>query len=243
MKLVLLAAGKSSRIYNDIGYNKCLIKIKGKTLIQHIIDNASNCGIKDIIVVVGFNPKKILENLKNYKNIKFVYNKKFKTTDMVYSAFLALKNLKSDVLISYTDIFYDKSLFSLLKKKDFRNITIPYTKDWIKIWKLRKKNIIADAETFYKDKNNFLTEIGKKLTKKNFRSVKGQFMGVIFFPKSSIPNFKYHYLHKNKKKKIQFTEFLNNLIKFNIKIKCKEYNKYWYEIDDKKDYENIINKI
>ena len=172
MKLVLLAAGKSSRIYNDIGFNKCLIKIKGKTLIQHIIDNAISNGIKDIVVVVGFNPKKIIESLKNYKNIKFVHNKKFKTTDMVYSAFLALKNIKSDVIISYTDIYYDKSIFSSLKKIDNKNITIPYVEDWIKVWKLRKKNIIGDAETFYKNKNNFLIEIGKKLTKKNFKLVK-----------------------------------------------------------------------
>ena len=243
MKLVLLAAGKSSRIYKDIGFNKCLIKIKGKTLIQHIIDNAISNGIKDIVVVVGFNPKKIIENLKNYKNIKFVYNKKFGSTDMVYSAFLAIKNIKSDVLISYTDIYYDKSLFSSLKKIDYRNITIPYIEDWIKVWKLRKKNIIGDAETFYKNKNNFLIEIGRKLTKKNFKSVKGQFMGIIFLPKNSIQNLRNHYLYKNKKKKIQFTEFINNLIKSNFKIKCKKYTKFWYEIDDKKDYQNILSRI
>lgn len=243
MKLILLAAGKSSRIYKDIGFNKCLIKIKGKTLIQHIIDNAINKGIEDIVVVVGFNPKKIVDNLKNYKNIKFVYNKKFRTTDMVYSAFLALKNIKSDVLISYTDIYYDESLFSSLKKIDFRNITIPYIENWKKVWKLRKKNILIDAETFYKDKNNFLIEIGRKLTKKNIKSVKGQFMGIVVLPKNFISNFKSHYLYKNKKKKIQFTEFLNSLIKSNFKIKCKKYKNFWYEIDDKKDYLNLLNKI
>ena len=46
MKLVLLAAGKSSRIYKDIGFNKCLIKIKGKTLIQHIIEHIVKKKIK-----------------------------------------------------------------------------------------------------------------------------------------------------------------------------------------------------
>ena len=57
MKLILLAAGKSSRIYNDIGFNKCLIKIRNKSLIKHIIDNAYEEGIKDISIIVGYKSK------------------------------------------------------------------------------------------------------------------------------------------------------------------------------------------
>ena len=42
MKLLLLAAGKSSRIFENIKKNKCLIKIKNKTLIQNIIDRINS---------------------------------------------------------------------------------------------------------------------------------------------------------------------------------------------------------
>ena len=63
MKLILLAAGKSSRIFTKIKTNKCLIKINNKTLIKHIIDNAKNSGIKNIDIVTGFKPYNIRTSL------------------------------------------------------------------------------------------------------------------------------------------------------------------------------------
>ena len=62
MKLILLAAGKSSRIYNDININKCLIKINDQTLLEKIINNAIKSKIKLIDVVTGFKPKNIKKN-------------------------------------------------------------------------------------------------------------------------------------------------------------------------------------
>jgi choline kinase len=242
MKLILLAAGKSSRIFRDIGYNKCLIKIKGKSLIRHIIDNAILNDINDISIVVGYKSKKIIDHLSEYRNLKFIYNKKYNTTDMVYSAYLAFKNSRKDVLITYTDIFYNKSLFSKIKKNRLRNITVPYLTNWQKIWKIRKKNIFKDAETFYRDKKNNLIEIGKKINKANLKYIKGQFMGLIFIPKSKIYVAKNFYLKRNLKKKIQFTEFLNALVEDRINVKCIEYKNYWYEIDDKNDLKNMLLK-
>ena len=67
MKLLLLAAGRSSRIFKDINKNKCLIKIKNKSLIQNIIDNAYKSSIKKIDVVTGFKPENIKKDLKKYK--------------------------------------------------------------------------------------------------------------------------------------------------------------------------------
>ena len=65
MKLILLAAGKSSRIFNKIKINKCLIKINRKSLIRHLIDNAKKVGIEDIDIVVGFKSQNIKRSLNN----------------------------------------------------------------------------------------------------------------------------------------------------------------------------------
>ena len=94
MKLVLLAAGKSSRIFDKIKKNKCLIKINNKSLIQSIIDNAYQSSIEDIDIITGFKPENIKIDLKNYKHINYIKNSKYKTTDMVYSALLSLKKKK-----------------------------------------------------------------------------------------------------------------------------------------------------
>ncbi len=238
MKLILLAAGKSSRIYNKIGINKCLINVNDKSLIENIIDGAIANNIKEIEVVTGFKKNNIVKKLSKYKNIKFLENKKYNSTDMVYSAMLAIKNSKTDLIISYTDIFYQVSLFKLMNRISKNQISIPFTKDWRRIWNLRKKNIYNDAETFYKDKKNHLLEIGNKITKKNIRKIHGQFLGIIFLPRKKIKSVQNLY-RKNQNKKIQFTQFINQMIKANFLIKCINYKDFWYEIDDIKDLKNF----
>ena len=162
MKLILLAAGKSSRIFSKININKCLIKINKKSLIKNIIDNAYNSGIKHIEIVSGFKSKNIEKDLKNY-NVTFIKNIKYETTDMVYSSILSLKRSKTNVIICYTDIIFEKNIFKSLINKKKANIIVPHLRNWKNVWKLRKKNIFEDAETFLTNKNNNkVIEIGKK---------------------------------------------------------------------------------
>jgi L-glutamine-phosphate cytidylyltransferase len=238
MKLVLLAAGKSSRIYNKIKKNKCLIKINNKSLIQNIIDNAHQCFIEDIDIVTGFKPENIKIDLKDYKDINYIKNSKYKTTDMVYSALLSLKKTKKDAIISYTDIFYERDVFKKLLKNKTRSITLPYIVNWKKVWNLRSKNIFDDAETFRVDSKSNLKEIGNKINKKNIKFINGQFMGIIYIPKEYISKVIKFYENYNNYK-IQFTGFLNYLISNKIKINCIKYDKFWYEIDDYKDLNNF----
>ena len=241
MKLLLLAAGKSSRIFENIKKNKCLIKIKNKTLIQNIIDNAHKSHIKDIDVITGFKPENIKNDLKKYNNINFINNTRYKTTDMVYSALLGLKESNTDTIISYTDIFYDNTVFNDLIKKKNSNITVPFIKNWKYIWKIRKKDIFDDAETFMISGKNNLKEIGNKINKKNLKLIDGQFIGIIYIPKKHL-NLVISF-YKNYNNKLQFTNFLNKLINHKVKISCLEYKNFWYEIDDFEDYKNISKLI
>jgi len=241
VKLVLLAAGKSSRIFDKIKKNKCLIKINNKSLIQSIIDNAHQSSIEDIDIITGFKPENIKIDLKNYKHINYIKNSKYKTTDMVYSALLSLKKKKEDTIISYTDIFYERDVFKKLLKNKTRSITLPYINNWKKVWSLRKKNIFDDAETFRLDSKANLKEIGNKISKKNLKFINGQFMGIIYIPKKYISKVIKFYENYNNHK-IQFTGFLNYLISNKIKINCIKYEKFWYEFDDYDDLKNF-NKL
>jgi len=231
MKLILLAAGKSSRIFNKIKTNKCLIKIKKKPLIRHLIDNAKNMGIEDIDLVVGFRSNNIKKEL-NDSSLNYIYNKKYNSTDMVFSSILALQKCRSDAIICYTDIFFNKKIFKYLIKYKNPNILVPHLKSWKKVWHKRQKEIFDDAETFITNKeNNLIVEIGKKINETNYKNIKGQFMGIIYLPKKKIRGFidSYKYYGKNK---VQFTEFLNYLILKKNKISTTSYNSFWYEFDD-----------
>lgn len=238
MKLLLLAAGSGKRIFKKIQKNKCLIKVYDKTLIKNIVHNSNNIkNVKEINCVVGFRKKYILEELKKF-NINFIENKKFKSTDMLYSTYLGLKNLNNDdVLILYTDTYFSRNFIKWacqIKKKD---ICIPISNIWQKIWKIRNKNLLDEGEELILDKKNFVMKIGQKL---NDDIPKNQYMGVIFFPKSKLEYVKKTMKNcvKNKKK-MHLTNYLQYLINNKVKIKGLVNNEFWYEIDDFEDLKNF----
>ena len=94
MELVILAAGKGSRIFKSINRNKCLIKLNKKTLIEKIISNAKSLNLfNKIHVVVGYKKQNIINSLKN-KNVNFIYNEDYKKKEMLHSLKLGLKDCK-----------------------------------------------------------------------------------------------------------------------------------------------------
>ncbi len=233
MHFVLLAAGKSSRIYNQINKHKCLIKIKKKPIINHLIDNSIKNNIKKVTVITGFKNNLLQSKIKK-KNVKYIYNKFFSKYEMVYSIYLALKHIDDDILISYSDIYYDEKIFKLINKHKKNNLLLPIKKNWVKIWEKRKKSIFDDAETL-KIKNKKLIEIGKKL--KKISDAEGQFMGIFYIPKKRreklIKIIKKQHLYKK-----QTTFLLNTLIKKKIDIDIISTDLSWYEFDDLDDLKN-----
>ncbi len=75
IKAILLAAGQSKRLK---GENKLIKKFKKKPLIQHSLSMLNKSKVKKIVIVLGYQHKKIKKVIKkNRKNI-FVINKNFK---------------------------------------------------------------------------------------------------------------------------------------------------------------------
>lgn len=232
MNLVILAAGKSSRVFDKIKNHKALIKINKRTLIEKIIDDAFLYKIKKVYIVVGFYKEKIKHELKN-KNVIFIENKFFNSSDMLYSMYLGLKNSKDDTIFCYSDIYFNKNIFKLFIKNK-NNVFLPVLKNWKKIWRIRKKNYYDDAETLSFDKKKRLLEIGNKI--EDIKYVQSQYMGIFFINKKIINEIIFFY-KKLKNSSMQITKFLNLISPFYF-IKCKEVSKFWYEFDD---YEDICN--
>ena len=237
MNIIFLAAGRSSRIYSKIKKNKCLILIKKKTIISRLINSSKKALIKKIYVVVGFNKKKIKnEILKTDNDVKFIYNRHFFDREMTYSMICGLKNINGNAIISYSDIIYEHPILKELKKKKSKNIIIPLHSDWKKIWKQRNKNIYEDAE-MVRCKNNQIISIGQKIYKD---IPKYQYMGIIYIPeilrKKIIKEYKRYNNHN-----IQLTEFINYLILKKIKVEFITYKDTWFEFDDFQDLKRFNN--
>ena len=234
MKVIFLAAGIGSRLKKGKLSNKCLITVNEKVLMNSLLEKCYSENIFNILIVTGHNYKKLIRQIK-YANINFRYNKLYRTHNIGSSIAVGLYRNKSDCLISYSDITYEKKILKFFNKIKTENFVIPVLKNWQKVWKQRQENIYNDAENLFV-KNGKVIEIGKKIS--NLSKVKYQFMGLLYVPKSKSSLLRRHIYKYNLLNK-DTTYILNSLITNNILVEYYIYDGLWYEFDKLKDVRNF----
>ena len=61
---------------------------------------------------------KIKKHLMDHKDIKYIYNEKYNSREMLYSLVLALKRNKADTIVGYSDVIIsEKVIKNIIKKK------------------------------------------------------------------------------------------------------------------------------
>jgi len=230
MQLILLAAGKGSRLPKKYRNTpKCLIKISGKSILEHNINFYKK--FKTRTIVTGFKSQK-LKSFINKNKFKDFHNKDYKKTNMVYSLFKVRSIRSNNIVICYGDIIFDANIFINLKKKHASSMIL-LKKNWLKLWigRMSHENIRNDAEDV-KTYKNHLISIGGKISKK---IPKYQYMGIIKLKKSDFFKLKI-FFNEIKNRKIDFTSFLNQALKSKIiKMNVLATSKFWYEIDTIED--------
>lgn len=236
MQLILLAAGKGTRLPKKLRNKpKCLVKVNNKTILDHNLKFYNY--FKNKIIITGYKSKELKKFIKKEK-FKEIKNTNYKKNNMVYSAFKCHKLIKSDVVICYSDIIFDHTLYLNLRTK--KNI-IPLKKNWLNIWKQRmsSKKIKLDAENV-EVRNKVLFSIGQKIEK---YMPKYQYMGILKLRRSDYHNLS-KFFYGLQKQKISFTEFINLAVQERIvKINAYLTNKSWFEIDNFNDLKFAKRKL
>ena len=241
LNVVILAAGRGLRLNKLTQYKpKTLVKLNGKSIFDHLLDNFKYFELKKITSVLGYK-----KNFFRKYKINKIINKDWKKTNMVYSLFKA-KNIleKSDSIICYSDIIFDKKIIKLLLKNTKQDISLPYNANWKKSWKDRYSKPLEDLETFKINKNNILMEIGCK--PKKYSDIDGQYMGIFKIKKKAAKKMYTFYksIRRNIRIKLSMTEFLNLLVNKKIlKISVLKSKFEWHEIDTLKDFKVTKKKI
>ncbi len=129
MQGLILAAGMGSRLgeyTKDVP--KVLVEVAGQPLIMHALERLLEQGVEETIIVVGYMKESIMEQCgDSYKGmkLKYVINERYETTNNVYSFYLAMKVVKSDVLMVEGDLlFSSKVLEVVLREKRDCNIVV-----------------------------------------------------------------------------------------------------------------------
>jgi choline kinase len=114
MKAVILAAGLGSRLLpHTESRPKCLLKIGGHSILEYQIAALRQCGITDVVIVLGYQGDKIRQHLS--VPVTFVENTEYASTGSSYSLWLT-RDLMSDgfIYVNSDLIFHPRMLRELL---------------------------------------------------------------------------------------------------------------------------------
>ncbi len=82
---------------------KCLVDIRGKTLLHRLLDTLGECGVPDVTVVRGYQGQAIVPN-----GFDVVDNTAFADTGEAASLACALPRLHGEVLVAYGDVLFKR---------------------------------------------------------------------------------------------------------------------------------------
>lgn len=116
MIAVILAAGMASRL-RPLTNNtpKCLLDVKGRSLLERSMDALIGCGINEFVIVTGYLNHMIKDFVaKRYGEsirVNFIHNDVYETTNNIYSLWLAGKAVNGkEFLLLDSDLLYDPQI-------------------------------------------------------------------------------------------------------------------------------------
>ena len=232
-KVIILAAGSGSRLRPYTQNNpKCLVRLGGRALLEWQLRTMRACSLQDVTIVTGYEK----EQLEGF-GCKTVWNERWETTNMVMSLWCAREQMLDDVVITYADLVYQKSVLQPLLDSD-SDISVLIDKDFLRLWKFRFADPVHDLESLKIDAAGHITEIGQKI--KTLDGVHGQYMGLIRCRNKGLEFFKNVMAEKfasGELNKIYMTDLLQEIIKRGFPVKAVPVASGWLEVDTKNDYE------
>lgn len=258
MKGVIIAAGPCKRLRpltEDIP--KCMLKIHGKPIIKNTIELFRNNGINDISVIRGYKKEKI-----NFPDITYFENTDFWNNNILHSLMFARPKLEEaikmqeDVVMTYSDIWYNDSVVkALLKSKEA--IAAIVDTDWHEYYNGRTEHPISEAENVVIGDNKIMLKIGKHVFTDGIKKDKqGEFIGLWKFTSEGIKIFLKHFDRLNSTLKMSdpyqnakewqksyITDIFQEMIDKGEKIYCVTIKRNWAEFDTVQDFKRIGGEI
>ena len=246
MKAIILAAGQGTRLkkYTE-NLPKGMLEFMGQTLIERQIATYRKAGIDEIIVVKGFAKEKI-----TYENIKYYINEDFATTNMVYSLLTAKEEFDDEIIVSYSDIIFERNMLLKLMN-DTQHFSFMVDDKWKEYWKLRYGKIEFDTESLSINSLNEVTSIG--LENPNIDLIDSRYVGLLKFSSKALKIILDVYQkdfdeYKDKPWKqsgknilnAYMTDLIQALIEKGHKVYAERYHHGWLEFDTNEDYEKAL---
>lgn len=126
IKAIILAAGVGSRI-RPLTDNcpKSLLKVGDYTILEMMITHIQDCGINEVVFVLGYLEEQIKEYVKTnfpYLNAHFVINNRYAETNTGFSLMLTEGLIEESSFIKFdADVVFDKEILKKLINYEHEN--------------------------------------------------------------------------------------------------------------------------
>ncbi len=240
---------------------KCLLDIKGKTILERQVAALNECDIKDIALVRGYRKEAI-----TLPNIRYYDNDRFEETGDLFSLFCAENEMKGRCLILYGDIIFDTAVLEKLLKSpadislvvDYawtealqRGHPVPHLKpDLVMLQNPPGKSYLF--RYVMPEEQNRVLKIGQQLP---LDQAHAEFIGLAMFSEKGSEALKRAYRDATKKyqtkgfheagtvMKASLTDMIQELIDTGHEVNCVPIFKGWMEVDSFEEYQQAWAKI
>jgi len=119
---LLLAAGMGSRLAPLTDSTaKCLVEVSGITILERLLRTLKTYHFTRLVVVVGHRSDAIQDYLGDHAGdlrISYIFSPSYRTTNNIYSLWLARKAIDEPFLLIESDLLFEESLLEEMLKPD-----------------------------------------------------------------------------------------------------------------------------
>ncbi len=172
MKAVILSAGQGKRLLPlTADRPKCILPVRGRTMIEWQIDELAKCGIEQVTVVLGYGADKvegILRRRYGSNRVRTVYNEAYAVSDNLVSCWAAHDEMDSDFILLNGDTLFEVAVLQRLLDTESHPVTVVVS----------HKSRYDDDDMKVQLNGRQLVKIGKDLLPDQ---VSGESIGMILF--------------------------------------------------------------
>ncbi len=240
---------------------KCLLDIKGKTILERQIAALNECNIKDIVLIRGYKKEAIA-----LPNIRYYDNDRYEETGELYSLFCAENEMKGRTIVLYGDIIFETAVLEKLLKSP-ADITLVVDLAWHDETQRGRPPIHLNPDLvmlqdppgksyLYRyvmpDEQNRVIKIGRHLPPDQAHA---EFIGMAMFSENGIKAFTECYrqaMDKYRSRgfhesgsflKASLTDLIQELIDTGHTVNCVPIFKGWMEVDSFEEYQKAWAKL
>ena len=232
---------------------KCLLDIKGKSILERQVSALNECNVKDIALVRGYQKSAI-----TLPNIQYYDNDRYEETGELYSFFSAAHVMKGRCLLLFGDIIFDTTVLQKLLKSP-ADISLVVDVSWndrprpeVSSIQSRKDLVILDSPPgkshryVTPEESNRIVKIGHDIS---YDEAHGEFIGMAMFSALGMEQFTQCYrkaqqaswpkgFHESANlTQAALTDLIQELIDQGQEVQAVPTYKGWLDVDSFEDYQ------